>query len=110
MTDDTPEPVTKACAGCGSADELRGGFCFDCASAGELSAARRTTRRHLLWALQHVASALGYALRHEWPDARNVLGYARIDLRWARERWTQTGDYRIGGTFDREYPDWRRTP
>jgi hypothetical protein len=109
MTDDTPEPE-RTCARCGSPDDLRSGFCFDCASVGELTAVRRTTGQHLLSAVRHVAYGGGYALRRAWPDARNVLSYARIDLRWARERWTQSGDYRIGGTFDREYPDWRRTP
>jgi hypothetical protein len=77
------------CIGCGQDDELRMGFCFDCASTGELRAARRTVAQHLGTALRH--------LRERRPDL------ARFDLSWAWQRLTRTGDYTPRGYFEREY-------
>lgn len=71
------------CAGCGQDDELRMGYCFDCASAGEERALRRSVPGHLAKAL--------------WNAARCRWGNARIDLAWAWERLTRTGDYAPGG-------------
>ena len=72
------------CHGCGKDEELRLGFCFDCASAGEERAARRTVLQHL---------AKGF--RHLWIGSDN----ARFDFRWAWERFTRTGDYARNGEF-----------
>lgn len=84
------EPGFGPCAGCGNADELRRGFCFDCAMAGEERAARRTVLRHL-----------GHGL---WRVMRGHFGFGtRMDFVWAWERLTKTGDYAPGGEFDRQY-------
>lgn len=77
------------CAGCGNADELRMGFCWDCACAGEERAARRSVFQHLL-------QAASKASRGHWTEAR-------ICLSWAWERLTRTGDYKPGGEFERQY-------
>jgi hypothetical protein len=95
------------CVKCGVVDELRGGFCFDCATAGDRRLAQRTVIQHLGSAVRHLARAVVYGWRGEWPDARNVYLYARIDLRLAWERFRQTGDYRPCGRFDRDNPGWR---
>lgn len=76
----------SACRSCGRDRELRLGFCFDCASAGEARAAKRTVRQHLVKALVHWR-------RRDWWKAR-------YDLRWAWERFTMTGDYAKGGYFE----------
>lgn len=81
------------CKGCERPRELRLGFCFDCASAGDARSARRTTA-------QHLAVALRQALRGRWE-------LAGFELRWAWERWRGTGDYAVGGYFDWAVPDWR---
>ena len=81
------------CTCCGTHDDLRFGVCFDCASAAELRAAKRTV-------LQHLRQAARNCARRAWSSAR-------VDLCWAWERLTGTGDYAIGGTFDAEYPGWR---
>lgn len=75
------------CAGCGRPRELRGGFCFDCASAGERRALQRTP-------LQHLRQALHNLWRRKWR-------HARIDLAWARECLTGTGDYATHAVQDR---------
>lgn len=72
------------CAGCGRDEELRLGFCFDCATAGEERAARRTV-------LQHVAKGL----RNLWNRNSNAC----FDFKWAWERLTRTGDYARNGEF-----------
>jgi hypothetical protein len=72
------------CDHCGKDDELRFGCCWDCASAGEARAARRTV-------LQHLSSAY----RNLWR--RN--GNAKYDIKWAWERLTKTGDYAPNGYF-----------
>jgi hypothetical protein len=77
------------CQGCGRTDDTRMGFCFECATAGEERAARRTV-------LQHVMKGLGHCARGYWLDAR-------IDFSWAWERLTRTGDYRPGGEFESQY-------
>lgn len=77
------------CACCGSDDELRMGFCWDCACAGEERAANRT-------ALQHIGQAISKASRGYWTESR-------ICLSWAKERLTRTGDYAPGGEFEKQY-------
>lgn len=72
------------CKGCGKDDELRLGFCFDCASAGEERAARRTV-------LQHLARGFSNLVKRS-PNAK-------YDFKWAWERLTQTGDYARNGAF-----------
>lgn len=67
------------CFSCGRAEELRLGCCWDCATAGEERALKRTV-------LQHVAHAIGQSIKGNWM-------HARIDLSWAWERLTETGDY-----------------
>ncbi len=82
------------CNFCGTADsELRAGCCFDCATKGEERAARRTV-------VQHIRKAATNARKGYWDNAR-------IDLRWAWERLTRTGDYAPDGYFDWQVPDWR---
>jgi hypothetical protein len=78
----------SACVKCGRDEELRGGFCWDCADAGEARAAARTVR-------QHLGAAVGNLLRGRWFNLK-------CDLRWAWGRLTKTGDYTPGGYFDRE--------
>jgi len=72
------------CKGCGKDAELRLGFCFDCATAGEERAARRNVVQHLMKGLQNL-----------W--LRN--GNARFDFKWAWERLTRTGNYAPNGEF-----------
>lgn len=72
------------CAGCGKDDELRLGFCFDCATAGEENAARRTVAQHLLKGLKNLCRG---------------NDNARFDFGWAWERLTRTGDYARNGAF-----------
>ncbi len=80
-------PKCIKCGGDGNG-ELRWGFCFDCASAGEEKAARRT-----VW--QHVVAAAG--------NIRSGGENWRYDLSWAWQRLTRSGDYKRGGCFEREY-------
>jgi hypothetical protein len=77
------------CCCCGRDDETRGGVCFECASDAEFQAAQRNV-------LGHLASAVTRASRGQWSCAR-------IDVSWAWERLTRTGDYKPGGYFAREY-------
>lgn len=81
------------CKGCGKDEELRLGFCFDCASKGEERAAKRTVEQHLEHALNEINKG----------NKEN----ARYDIQWALQRLTLTGDYADGGTFDKEGYDWR---
>lgn len=81
------------CTCCGNDDELRLGVCFDCASAGEAKAAKRTVDQHLRMALHNLS--VGYTEN------------ARFDIQWAIERFTGTGDYAEGGYFDRRGIEWR---
>jgi hypothetical protein len=64
------------------------GFCFDCASEGELKASRLTV-------LQHI----GRGFRNLWRGNSNF----RFDFAWAWERLTKTGDYAPNGYFQRHY-------
>lgn len=74
------------CNYCGKDDDdLRMGCCWDCASEGEARAARRTVLQHL-----------GQACRNIWAGNFCVV---RVDLRWAWERLTKTGDYAPDGYF-----------
>ena len=70
------------CKGCGRDDELRMGYCFDCATEGDLRLGRRSV-------LQHLAKAASHALRGYWLDAR-------IDVKCAWERLTRSGEYAPG--------------
>lgn len=79
----------QACRGCGVFDELRGGWCWDCASRGELKRARWTV-------LQQVKSGLAHLRTRHWFEAK-------CDFRWAWQRFTRTGDYAPGGYLDQEY-------
>ncbi len=81
-------PWRGPCVGCGRDEELRGGWCFDCATMGERKAANMT-----VW--QHLAMAFANARQRRFD-------YATFDLRWAWQRLTRTGDYRRGGYFERE--------
>jgi hypothetical protein len=76
------------CACCGEPEELRMGFCFDCATKGEERAAKRSV-------LQHVAKGVRHIFTGHYTNAR-------IDFSWAWERLTRTGDYKPGGEFDRQ--------
>lgn len=81
------------CRGCGKEEELRLGYCFDCASKGEERAAKRTVEEHL----KHALMKLEKGFRED----------AKYDICWALERLTETGDYAQVGTFDREGYNWR---
>ncbi len=81
------------CQGCGKEDELRLGYCFDCASKGEERAAKRSVKQHL----EHAIGQL------EKGNDEN----AKYDIQWALQRHTLTGDYAKGGTFDQEGYNWR---
>jgi len=77
------------CSGCNKWDDLRFGYCFDCACAGERRAAHCSILGHIGKGMKHIAG--GY-----WTEAR-------IDFSWAWERATRTGDYAPGGEFERQY-------
>ena len=77
------------CRVCGHIDDLRMGVCFDCASAAEERASKRTV-------IQHLAHGFKYLVKRDWITAR-------ICFSWAYERATKTGDYKRGGTFESEY-------
>jgi len=83
-------PGFGPCAGCGQPEELRMGYCFDCAMAGEERAARRSV-------LQHLRCGFGRILLGNFSFA------TRMDFVWAWERLTKTGDYAPGGEFDSQY-------
>jgi hypothetical protein len=84
-----------SCKYCGAAtDDLRFGCCFDCATKGEIRAAKRTV-------LQHLAKGV-------WHLVRGFRWEAKTDCKWAWERLTRTGDYTPDGYFDREGIDWRQ--
>jgi len=74
------------CNCCGRDDDCRMGICFDCATAAEIRASKRSV-------LQHVGKALGHLRRGDFT-------FARISLAWAWERLTKTGDYAPGGEFE----------
>lgn len=80
--------MDQKCIKCGSRDELRFGICFDCASSGEGLAARRSVAEHICQGICNlVAGSPNY----------------KIDFAWAWERFTCTGDYKPGGTFERQH-------
>jgi hypothetical protein len=79
--------MKMVCVGCGAEDDLRLGFCFDCATAGEERAARRTV-------LQHICKGV-------WNFVRGRFWQARFDFTWAWGRLTKTGDYASNGEFVR---------
>ena len=72
------------CDYCGKDDELRLGCCWDCASAGEAKAAKRSV-------IQHIGSM--------FRNLRKRNGNAKYDFKWAWERMTKTGDYAPNGYF-----------
>lgn len=64
------------------------GVCWECADTEEAKLARRTV-------IEHLRSAL---------TLRRKPRYERyIDLAWAWERLTKSGDYAPNGRFDRKY-------
>lgn len=81
------------CHGCGRDEELRLGYCFDCAISGERRAAHRTV-------LQHLKQAFSNATKRYWFGVK-------CDLKWAAQRMLRVGDYAKGGYFDSEGHDWR---
>jgi hypothetical protein len=81
------------CNYCGQEDELRFGCCWDCASAGEERAAKRTV-------VQHVAVGFLNLWNRKWDGAK-------FEFKWALERLTGRGDYAAGGYFDWQGVDWR---
>lgn len=82
------------CRGCGRAEELRLGWCFDCSNKGERRAACRSVLQHLMKAALNLC-----LLRFKY------VGY---DLSWAWQRLTRTGDYAKDGYFDWVGYEWRR--
>lgn len=81
--------MTKACRGCVvEADELRGGWCWDCANGGERKLANRSVVQHLLNGAYHVATWRWF--------------YASVDFTYAWQRLTRTGDYKSGGYLERQ--------
>lgn len=84
------------CKKCGSIDDLRMGYCFDCATIGEIRAAKRTV-------LQHLAKSVTKLKQGYFTESR-------IEIQWALERLTRSGDYKSGGYFDEQGIDWRTTP
>lgn len=81
------------CTNCGNDEECRFGICFDCASAGELRAARRTVLGHLRKAVTNIFAG-------NWR-------YMRFDVSWAMQRALSRGDYAKDGYFDAMGVDWR---
>lgn len=75
------------CYSCGQDEDCRLGFCFECATIAEDKAAKRTVVQHLKKAVSHFYLGL--------------FVEARIDLCWAWERLTGTGDYAPDGEFSR---------
>lgn len=80
------------CKGCKKDEELRLGYCWDCACAGEARAAKCTIIGHLAKAIRNIVKG-----SPNW----------RIDISWAWQRLTGTGDYKDGGYFDSQGIDWR---
>lgn len=74
------------CRGCKKWDDLRHGYCFDCASEGDLRLGRRSV-------LQHLVKAIGHAARGYWWNAK-------IDVKCAWERLTRTGEYAPGREWE----------
>ena len=90
----TPEQTgISRCRKCGRDEELRGGFCFDCATAGEIRSAKRTVFQHI-----------GNAIHNICIGNRHWL----TEFQWAWERMTKTGDYSKDGYFDSQGIDWRQ--
>lgn len=84
----------SVCKGCGKDEELRLGYCFDCATSGEERAAKRSVEEHLRNGLKNL------------KEGKNENG--RYDFEWALERLTLTGHYADGGIFDQEGYKWRK--
>lgn len=76
-----------SCRVCKSPDtDLRGGVCFDCATAGDLRLARRSVMQH--W--RHGVRAL----------FGGVWWMAKMDFRMGWERWRRTGEYAAGREWE----------
>lgn len=88
------------CRGCGKDDDLRFGYCFDCASKGEERAAKRRVYQHLWCGVKKLAKVSRWRSSGHWFEVK-------CDLTWAWQRLTGTGDYATNGTFDFEGYDWR---
>lgn len=78
-----------SCSVCGSGDDdLRVGVCFDCAAAGDIRLAKRST-------FQHWKHGVGSILHGVWWRAS-------MDFRMGWERIWRTGEYAKG----REWEDY----
>lgn len=87
--------TTVACQKCGKTGcDLRFRICFACASSAEEQAARRTVLQHFARGLRHLRD--------------REFCFAQICFSWALERLFRRGDYKKGGTFDREGYNWRQ--
>lgn len=80
------------CSRCRETKELRFGFCFECANAGEIVAAKRTVIGHLKQSAVQLRCGRFFN--------------ARCAAKWAWERITRTGDYAPGGYFERQGIAW----
>lgn len=67
------------CRKCGREDELRFGYCFECASEGDMRLGKRTV-------VQHLVHSLKWLRKGDWQ-------YFKIDVKCAWERLTRTGHY-----------------
>jgi len=74
------------CKGCGADDELRMGYCFECASAGDVRLAKRKTWQHWLKGVSHL-------LRGYWWNAKT-------DFKCGWERIWRTGEYAPGREWE----------
>lgn len=80
------DAMNAKCGSCGQpAADLREGVCFSCASNAEDGVAKRSVEEHLQSALKHLE--------------RGLTEYAEIDIKWAYERLTRTGQYGPRGDF-----------
>lgn len=76
--------ATMICKGCGRDDELRLGYCFDCATAGDLRLGRRTVLQHW-W--------------HAITKAKSWWMF-KTDIRCGFERMFRRGDYAKGREWE----------
>lgn len=76
-----------ACSVCGYGDgDTRMGVCFDCATAGDIRLAKKST-------LQHWSHGLGSVFHGVWWRAR-------MDFRMGWQRIRRTGEYAPGREWD----------
>ena len=83
-----PNSNGRWCVLCRARDKnLRNDICFDCATKAENKALERNVFQHIIQALYNVYRLQFY--------------YAKIDLEWAWERFTNTGDYSSEAVMER---------